>query len=307
MLLFRDMSPQKGVFLTLALAVVGMTIFYFIGGLVGAMVVGNWDINTIFALDYSTADGQLTIRIVQMFQTFGTFLLPPILISLLASENAGKYLGFRPTGLNLIMLSVLFIVIFIPGVNLIASLNAKISVPSWMHNMEESAERLIKALLITDSYGKMFLNLFVVAVLPAIAEELFFRGLLQKYFIKLTRSTLAGVVVTSLIFSAIHFQFLGFFPRFLLGMVFGYLYVWTKSIWTPIIVHFVNNGLAVIVYFLIGKGIAPSDVETIGKASDPWPIGIFSLIVSAVLLWVIWSQRIKPQSQPDHAPTSEGP
>lgn len=273
----------------------------------GALVVGNWDLNTIFALDYSTPDGQLTIRIVQMFQTFGTFLFPPLLISLLASENAGKYLGFRPTGLNLVMLSVLLVIIFIPGVNLIASLNAKIPVPGWMHNMEESAERLIKALLITDSYGKMFLNLFVVAVLPAIAEELFFRGLLQKYFIKLTRSTLAGVVVTSLIFSAIHFQFLGFIPRFMLGMVFGYLYVWTNSIWTPIIVHFVNNGLAVIVYFLIGKGIAPSDVETIGKASDPWPIGIFSLIFSAILFWVIWSQRVKPQSQPVPAPTSEVP
>lgn len=300
------MSPQRGIFLTFALAVVGMTIFYFFGGLMGALVVGNWDLNTIFALNYSTPDGQLTIRIVQMFQTFGTFLCPPLLIALLSSKNAGKYLGFRPTGLNLIMLSILLIIIFIPGVNLIASLNAKIPVPGWMHNIEESAERLIKALLITDSYSKMILNLFVVAILPAIAEELFFRGLLQKFFIKLTKNTLAGVVVTSIIFSAIHFQFLGFFPRFLLGMVFGYLYVWTNSIWTPIIVHFVNNGLAVVVYFLIGKGIAPSDVETIGKASDPWPIGIISLIVSAVLFWVIWSQRVKHQSQPV-APTSEVP
>lgn len=299
------MSPQRGIFLALALAIVGMSIFFFIGGVIGAIAVGNWDIHTMFTLDTSTPDGQISIRILQAFQTIGTFMLPALLIALFASDNAPNYLGFRAVGFNLVLLSILLVILLIPGINLIASLNAKIPVPSWMHRMEEAAESLIKSLLITDSYGKMFLNLFVVAVLPAVAEELFFRGLLQKYFCKVTKSTLAGVVVTSLVFSAIHFQFLGFFPRFLLGMVFGYLYIWTNSIWAPIIVHFVNNGLAVFVYFLIGKGIAPSNVETIGKATDPWPIGIFSLVVSAILIVVIWKQRVKPQSQPSPAQAFE--
>jgi membrane protease YdiL (CAAX protease family) len=302
---FRDLTPQKGVFFAIALAIVGVVIFFFIGIIFSALYTGNWDLSVLLTPNYDSESGLMSIRIMQIFQTFGMFIFPAITMGLLASENFRSFLGFNRVSSELLGLSILMMILMIPGINLIASLNAKIPVPEWMYNMEQSAERLIKALLLTEKPGILFLNILVVAVLPAIGEELFFRSLLQKYFCKITNSVLAGVVITSLIFSAIHFQFLGFFPRFLLGMIFGYLYVWTGTIWIPIVVHFVNNCLAVVVYFLIGKGIVPSSTETIGDLSDMWQLGIISLVLSSAIIWLIWQRKVTTQNQQSPSRASE--
>jgi len=101
-----------------------------------------------------------------------------------------------------------------------------------------------------------------------------------------------GVVLTALIFSAVHLQFQGFIPRFLLGMVFGYLFVWTGSIWIPILMHFINNSLAVMVYFMIGRGLIPAETDTIGGLAELWQMGVISLVISVVLLWVIRKKAV---------------
>jgi hypothetical protein len=303
---FHGLTPQKGVFFAIALAIVGVVAFFFLGIISSALYTGNWDFTVILTPNSESESGLMSIRIMQIFQTIGMFIFPAITMGLLASEKFRSFLGFNRVSSELLMLSILMMVLIIPGINLIASLNAKIPVPDWMYNMEQSAEQLIKALLLTEKPGLLLLNIFVVAVLPAIGEELFFRSLLQKYFCKITNSTLAGVVITSLIFSTIHLQFLGFFPRFLLGMIFGYLYVWTSTIWIPIAVHFVNNSLAVVVYFLIGKGVVPSNTETIGDLSDMWQLGIISLILSSAIIWLIWQRRATVQNQQSPSQASEG-
>jgi membrane protease YdiL (CAAX protease family) len=99
-------------------------------------------------------------------------------------------------------------------------------------------------------------------------------------------------------------QFLGFIPRFLLGMVFGYLYLWSGSIKVPMLVHFVNNGLAVLVYYLVGSGVVPMDIEDIGEPSQTLYLGFGSLVFAGLLLWLIWKNRVTNRVQP--APTSEG-
>ncbi|MDD2279220.1 MAG: type II CAAX endopeptidase family protein [Bacteroidales bacterium] len=293
-----NISPRKGIFFSLVFLTLGFLLFLFLGVITTAIVTGNWDLTQILSPTATTPDGLISIRIMQMFQTAGMFIFPAVLIALLASKKPLSFLGFKQASTKQMLLAIAMMVILIPGINLIASLNADIPVPDWMIQMEKSAEELIKRLLITDKFSIFTLNLFMVAVLPAIGEELFFRSILQKYFIKLTNNNAWGIIITSLIFSAIHMQFLGFIPRFMLGVVFGYLYLWTGSIKVTMLVHFVNNGLAVFLYYLIGTGIAPMDIENIGEPSQSWYLGVTSLIFSGFLLWTLWNDRVKDRVQP---------
>jgi uncharacterized protein len=300
----RKLSPQSGLLLSFILLFIGLLTFLFIGLISAAAFSGNWDLSSHLSPISGTIEGLMSIRIMQMFQTIGMFIFPAVVLSLLVSQTPQKFLGLNRFKKSDLIISIAIMVLLIPGINLIASLNAEIPVPGWMLKMEQSAEELIKSLLITDNFRVFSFNLFVVAVLPAIGEELFFRSLLQKYFIKLTNSTTAGIIITSLFFSAIHFQFLGFIPRFLLGMVFGYLYVWTGSIKIPIIIHFVNNGLAVTLYYFVGLGLIPIDIEKIGNTSQNWVIGVASIAVSSFLIWTLWKGRVTAQALPSQA--SEG-
>lgn len=301
-----NFSAPKGIFSLFLLALFGLVLFYLIGLLANGLYSGIWDLAKLATPNSNTDEGLMSIRIMQSLQTIGMFIFPVIVMGLLSSESMSSFLGFNKFSNKTLLLSIIMMIILIPGINLLASLNLKIPVSDWMINMENNIEDIVKKMLSTEHISILFLNLLVVAVLPAVGEELFFRGVLQKYFCKVTNSTLAGIVVTSLIFSAIHMQFLGFIPRFALGMVFGYLYVWSGSIWIPIVVHFVNNSLAVVVYYFIGKGVIPAETETIGNLSDLWQLGVLSLILSSVIFWLIWQNRVKSQNQQSPSQAFEG-
>ncbi len=296
----KEISPLKGILFSFLLALFGFLFFFTLGELIKAIFFGGVD------ADISTQEGLMLMRISQVLQTTGLFLFPAILIPLFTSSSATRFLGFNTISTSKIILSIAIMVLFIPGVNLIASLNAMIPMPSWMLELEQAASRIMKAMLITDNTWFLMVNLLVVAVLPAIAEELFFRGLVQKYMIGWVGKRFWGILITAAIFSAIHMQFQGFIPRLLLGMLFGYLYVWSGSILAPIAAHFANNSTAVFVYYLIGKGDIPSKIDTVGNASGVWQVGIFSLAVSGLLFWVFWRERVTHPNPQDSAPASEG-
>jgi membrane protease YdiL (CAAX protease family) len=128
----------------------------------------------------------------------------------------------------------------------------------------------------------------VIALLAAICEELFFRGLLQKTLSEHINQHTA-IWVTALIFSAVHFQFYGFLPRMLLGAAFGYMVVWSGSLWLPILAHFINNAVGVIAFFIAKKQNFNFDIENVG-AENSWYIGL--LFVPICIYFLI---RIIPQ------------
>jgi hypothetical protein len=176
-----------------------------------------------------------------------------------------------------------------------ASINAKLDMPQWMIEFEQTAERVIKALLQSQKPSILLINLFMIAVFPAVGEELLFRGVIQPYLCKAFRNTFIGVLVSAIFFSAFHLQFQGFIPRMVLGLIFGYLYVWTRSIWVPIVVHFLNNGLAVVVYYFVGRGDIPAQAENIGELSQYWQLGAISIVVTTILTWLIYRERVTSQ------------
>lgn len=134
-------------------------------------------------------------------------------------------------------------------------------VGEMLRSLQEQTEGVLKTIVATDTVGGLLGNLLVVALVPAVCEELFFRAGLQNLLQRWFRTPHAAVVLTALIFSLAHGELFAFMPRFLLGLVLGYLYVCSGSLLTNVLAHFVNNALVVVLYWLSARGIADIDPE----------------------------------------------
>ena len=188
------------------------------------------------------------------------------------------------------LIAFFFAVAALPIISLLAEWNMGMKLPSFlasfeemMRQMEESAKLLTERFLNTSSVGMMFVNLFVMALLPAVGEEMMFRGWLQRVLGKRVNYHTA-IWVSAFIFSAIHFQFYGFIPRMLIGAALGYLYCYTGSLWAPIIAHFTNNAAAVVFAFLAYNGYTSVNFDLIGTG-DTWYLSVASVAVCLALLF----------------------
>ncbi len=154
-------------------------------------------------------------------------------------------------------LIILLMVCLAPVIAITSQLNSAIHFPgwlsgleSWMIEKENEAGNILNLIVASKTTMVFIFNLFLIAILPAIGEEIIFRGVFQNIFQRLFRNDRFGIIVTAFLFSAIHMQFFGFIPRFILGLVLGYLYYYSGNLWMPVIAHFVNNASAVIVTFV---------------------------------------------------------
>ena len=188
------------------------------------------------------------------------------------------------------LIAFLFAVAALPMISMLADWNNGIELPSFlasveemMRQMEEQAKVLTERFLQTSSVGMMFANLFVMALLPAICEEMMFRGWLQRVLGKSVNYHTA-IWVSAFVFSAIHFQFYGFIPRMLIGAALGYLYHYTGSLWASILAHFVNNAAAVVIAFLSYNGYTNIDFDLIGTGGT-WYLSVASLAVCLALMF----------------------
>ena len=232
----------------------------------------------------------VSLKWLQFLQTVGTFFLPPILCAWLWSENhhPTEWLKLnQKADVKLFLLAILIMICAIPAINLLADINSRVEMPESlgfieqkMKQMEEAAAALTRQFLQADNIGGLLINVSLMALLPAFAEEFSFRGTLQQI---LGNKHLA-IWVTAFIFSAIHMQFYGFIPRMLMGAMFGYIFVWTGSLWVPVVMHFVNNGLAVLAYYIWGEN---SSADTIG-AGTTWWLGLISLLITSLGLLIFY-------------------
>lgn len=250
-----------------------------------------------------------SLKWLQFMQTTATFLLPPILCAWLWDEEHKPFRWLRmdvPVQWQNILLAVVIMICAVPGINLLADLNSRVELPKSLEfieqilkSQEEAAAALTERFLQADNIGGLLLNIGLMALLPALSEELSFRGTLQQIISKdqngkeqSTKVHLA-IWITAFIFSAIHMQFYGFVPRMLLGAMFGYVFVWSGSLWVPITMHFVNNGLAVLVYYLMGESENTKNIaDTIG-AGDTWYLGVFSILITSLGLLIFYRRTHK--------------
>ena len=250
-----------------------------------------------------------SLKWLQFIQTTATFLIPPILCAWLWDEEHKPFRWLRmdvPVQWQNILLAVVIMVCAVPGINLLADLNSRVELPKSLEfieqilkSQEEAAAALTERFLQADNIGGLLINIGLMALLPALSEELSFRGTLQQIIYKdqsgkvqSTKVHLA-IWITAFIFSAIHMQFYGFVPRMLLGAMFGYVFVWSGSLWVPITMHFVNNGLAVLVYYLMGESENTKNIADTLGAGDTWYLGVSSILITSLGLLIFYRRTHK--------------
>ncbi|UFH57419.1 CPBP family intramembrane glutamic endopeptidase [Spirosoma sp. KNUC1025] len=210
------------------------------------------------------------LMILQAVNHLGTFLLPALLYWYVIERRSWEQFNYKPVsavaGFGLV---ALIVIAFMPFDGLIIEWNQNLHLPEtlapieqWIRDKEKNLEGITKYLTTFQNTGQLLMAMLVIAVIPAIGEEVLFRGILQRNFSYWAGNAHVGIWLSAALFSAIHVQFLGFFPRMLLGALFGYLYFWSGNLWVPILAHFVNNGFTVFMVYLYQKKLISMDIES---------------------------------------------
>ena len=218
-----------------------------------------------------------TLKLLQLAESAGIFILPAILSIFLFSQESYSTIKEHKhiTALDFLIVGLLMLTL-IPFINYISEWNQQLRLPAafanieaWMKTSEETATSITERFLNVHNLGALAFNLLLVAAMPALGEELYFRAVIQRSLIEKT-NIIQGVLITAFVFSAIHMQFYGFVPRFLLGMLLGFIFVWSDNLWLPVFAHFVNNGVAVVFYYLKFNDYKVIDMEKIGTNDTAW-------------------------------------
>ena len=259
-----------------------------------------------------------TLKWIQLLQTISLFLLPSLILAYLCAKVPWNWLQLdNKVNWKVLLWAIGIMLVALPAINLMSHWNQQMVLPTWLSGVEEwmkakeaEAEWLTKQFMSVTTISGLLVNLLLMAVLPALSEEITFRGVLQRLLspknsslnsqlsytssasdrsskgeIRTLNSHLS-IWLTAIIFSAIHMQFYGFVPRMLMGALFGYMLVWTGSLWVPMLMHFVNNGMAVLLYFIANRAHWDMDkVDAIGTGNTLW-LGIVSLVLTVVGIYM---------------------
>ena len=298
--LFRDSHPFVKLIIALFISLIIFLVFMIIAIIVALPVfhLNIFELQEVFS-DFENVSNVGVLKYFQIIQTLGLFVVPPFVIVFLFYREVGESLQLK--NLPELQVSVkvfLIMIIGLPVINLLAMWNAQIDLPQWLDSVEqwmkvteESAEKLTEMFLSADNTGEFLINFLMIAILPAIGEELLFRGILQRYLIEWLKNKHIGVLITSILFSALHLQFFGFIPRLLLGIFFGYLLLWSRNLWLPILAHFINNGVAVIFYFIFGAEVVEKEINSIGTESGTLFFALGSLVLVTLLVISVYREE----------------
>lgn len=230
------------------------------------------------------------LQISQLLTTVFTFIVPSILFAATEKTKVSRFYNFRKPTAALFFTVFIFMICTIPLMECIALINQKMVLPgflkpveAWMREKEDAAMKMTYLLLRIRNVGDFLVDLGLIALLPGIAEELLFRGALQRSFYRMYKNPHVAIWISAFIFSAIHVQFFGFFPRMLLGAAFGYIYYWTGSLWYTMFAHFLNNAFSVCQAWYLQAHHIPLE-QADNSSNFPWYGYVISLILSIFLL-----------------------
>lgn len=221
-------------------------------------------------------------RLIQILTSFLIFTVPALIVASLNRGNPISKLGFKETisGRQIFLI----ILIMVAGTMIsgaLGEINQMIPLPKttelFFRNLEDNYNKEVLAISNMKSTLDYIMSLIVLAALPAIFEEMLFRGCLQKIMVSLTRNAFIGIFITSFLFSAVHFSYYGFLPRLFLGLMLGYIFYYSKNLWLNIAAHFINNAYAVTgMYVLSRSGKLTTDVL---EETFPWYYGVIGAVI----------------------------
>lgn len=247
------------------------------------------DITLVTQNPQAYPNGRSAMVFYQVITHLFMFTLGPLFFLALSEPSVKQYLFRKKNHIALLIISALLLLVIMPANSWLIDWNAKMVLPEalkgielWMRQKEEQLGALTRYLTQFNSTGQMLIGLVAFALVPAIGEELVFRGIIQKNLVRWLHNEHVAIWATAILFGAIHVQFFGFFPRVVLGAIFGYLYAWSGNLWVPIAGHFMNNGFTVFLLYLQQNKLIQANVES--TDAMPWYFGLASLAASLVVL-----------------------
>jgi len=220
------------------------------------------------AMDLSKPSMVAAIKAYQAIAHIALFTVPSLVFAYLSDSQPLFYVGLKkPVPVSFLLIAAVVIIGAFPMVAWLGEINQNLHLPESLKATEEAlrdaeakSNSLLQRLLDMKSVADLLLSLFILAVLPAIGEELFFRGVLQRLFIQIVKRPWAGIIITAMLFSAFHGLFLGFIPRAVLGVVLGALFWYSGSLWPGILAHFLNNAFQIVLMYY-NPGLVEKDPE----------------------------------------------
>lgn len=235
-----------------------------------------------------------TIKLYQGLASILLFAFPSVLFIYFYNKKYNFYTDIQTIQPNIILIAIALLLAFSPFMFFSAEWNQKMQLPNMfsslellMRTMEDKAAALTEQFLTMNHWYDVLINVIIIGIIPGISEELMFRGCFQNIFYKMSNNKHIAIWLAAILFSAIHFQFFGFVPRMLLGAIFGYVYVSTRSIWVPIAMHVFNNAFQVIMAYY--------NPEIIGKSDKDIPHIAWYVAFISFFLSLYFYRKIKQQ------------
>lgn len=215
-------------------------------------------------------------RITVVIQELMAFIVPAVALALMITRLPAEFLMIKhlPSGRSMLWAALTLIVAF-PAIEWTAALCAQLPWPEDVMRLERKAAETVTLILGPATGTNFAVSILIMAVLTGLAEELFFRGALMRTLQSRPMSLHAAVWIAAVIFSLMHGQMVGFVPRALIGAYFGYVALWTGSLWTAVICHALNNTCALIA-LRFGIDVLPSPA-----------IGVASIVIMAMCLYML--------------------
>ncbi len=254
------------------------------GGLVFYSLVTAIFLGSKGAIDLHSTDPAMIVKIkwLQAIFTIFFFGLPGLIYAQQTFRNTPLLsFGFRPAEKSIFyVIGILLLITSFPFESWVGELNKHLPLPAWMVRLEQDTDQRVAAFVKINHPSDIVINLTLMAILPAICEEICFRGVLQRILIRLFKNPWAGIVATGIVFSAVHGQFQGFFPRMFLGILLGAAFWYSQSLWTSILAHAFFNGIQV-----VAAGYDPAMVDS-SPAVSPLLALVSLLIIVGLLIYM---------------------
>lgn len=269
-----NISPARRIVLLMLLFVAGACITGVIASMLGSL---------------GGARHLAMMRISAVVQDVLMLVCPAVVAAVICCRRPAALLAVdRAPGLWPAVIAVAVLIFSSPAMSVIIKWNAGLHLPESMAALEaslraaeEAAGGAVEYLLGPDTPGNLIVSLLIVGLMAGFSEELFFRGAMLRILRTAPLSPHAAIWITAAIFSLVHFQIFGFVPRLLLGAYFGYLLVWSGSVWLPMIVHVANNSLFVVLRYTTGSG------EPSLAGAEAWPAVAASVALTIAGLWML--------------------
>ena len=232
-----------------------------------------------------------TLKWLQLICSIGAFGLPAVLLAYLKRPNPLAYINAnKKPSLLFFAIGMLMMMLCLPLLNTTFYYNQLIHfgvLDDALRKMELQNAVLTKAFLNVHTWYDLVFNIVLIGLVAGVVEELLFRGVLQNMFHEIFNNIHISIFITAALFSTIHFQFLGFFPRMLMGILLGYMYAYSGNILISITAHFFNNASQVVLAYFFYNNMSSMDIDKVN--SPNWLATILSAI--ALVALIVWMKK----------------